>query len=40
MAERMKPVLTETIDSGHLPMLSKPEKLAGILTGFVEGITS
>ena len=35
MIQNLKAEKVETIDSGHLPMMSRPEKLSGILNGFM-----
>ncbi|MCH8496525.1 MAG: alpha/beta hydrolase [Balneolales bacterium] len=37
MAKNLSATKVEIINSGHLPMLSKPEELAGILNKFISG---
>jgi len=40
MAKNLNAAKIETIESGHLPMLSKPKQLADILNEFIDGITT
>lgn len=40
MIARAKPQRVETLESGHMPMLSKPKELAAILNGFVRSLPS
>lgn len=38
MAKNLNATNVKTINSGHLPMLSKPDELTNILTGFIDSV--